>query len=96
MALFDLLGRSWCMGVLWQSVGVPYTFRELQELCDNISPTVLNTRIKDLCEVGLLERTIDGYILTNQGNKLIELLNPFDQYSANWAKEVFDYSNDSL
>src|SRR3546814_3778710 len=34
MALFDLLGRRWAMGVLWTlSEGGAMTFRELQERC---------------------------------------------------------------
>ena len=54
MALLDLLGRRWTMGVLWNlSKGGPCTFRELQERCEAISPTVLNSRLKELREVGL-------------------------------------------
>lgn len=97
MALFDLLGRTWCMGVIWQLQGGPYTFRELQERCGAISPSILNSRIKDLREAEILERTLDGYLLTERGNELGKLLAPFGQWSIHWAKEVFDYdySNDS-
>lgn len=90
MALFDLLGRAWAMGVIWQLQGGPYTFRELQSRCESISPTILNNRIKDLREAGIVERILEGYRLTEIGNELITILLPFADWSANWAKEVFN------
>jgi len=89
MALFDLLGRTWAMGVVWQLQNGPYTFRELQEKCESISPTILNGRIKELKKNDIVERTIDGYQLTKRGAKLIALLHPFGDWSREWAKEVF-------
>ena len=91
MALFDLLGRTWSMGVLWQLQGGPYTFRELQEKCETISPTILNSRIKDLREAEIAERTLKGYQLTKRGQKLIALIRPFGDWSREWAEEVFQY-----
>ena len=92
MAIFDLLGRTWAMGVLWQLQNGPYTFRELQEKCESISPTILNNRIKDLKKSGIVERTLTGYQLTKRGNKLIELLRPFGEWSKDWAKDVFNFT----
>lgn len=40
MALLDLLGRTWSLGVIWKLQGGPYTFRELQERCVSISPSI--------------------------------------------------------
>jgi DNA-binding HxlR family transcriptional regulator len=38
MALLDLLGRRWALGVLWNlSKGGPCTFRELQERCEGVA-----------------------------------------------------------
>jgi DNA-binding HxlR family transcriptional regulator len=91
MALFDLLGRTWAMGVIWQLQGGPYTFRALQERCESISPSMLNSRIKDLAEGGIVERTLDGYLLTGRGEELIEILLPFAGWSKTWAREVFNY-----
>lgn len=91
MALFDLLGRTWAMGVIWQLQQGPYTFRALQERCESISPSILNSRIKDLTEARIVERTLEGYQLTERGNELIKLLLPFGDWSLNWAEEVFDY-----
>lgn len=91
MALFDLLGRSWAMGVIWQLQNGPFTFRDLQEKCESISPSILNSRIKDLKKAGIVERTLDGYQLTKRGNKLIKILRPFGEWSSEWAKDVFDF-----
>ena len=92
MALFDLLGRTWALGVLWQLQDGPYTFRELQEKCESISPTMLNKRIKDLREADIAERTLNGYQLTTRGHTLITLIRPFGDWSRKWAKEVFHFT----
>ena len=92
MALFDLLGRTWAMGVLWQLQGGPYTFRALQDKCESISPSMLNSRIKDLREAELAERTLQGYQLTKRGETLIELLRPFGAWSREWAKDVYNFT----
>lgn len=94
MALFDLLGRTWALGVIWQLQGGPYTFRVLQERCDAISPSILNSRIKDLREADIAERTLNGYQLTDRGKKLIRLIRPFGDWSREWAKEVFSFPED--
>ncbi len=91
MALFDLVGRTWAMGVIWQLQNGPYTFRDLQARCESISPSILNSRIKDLREADIVERTLDGYQLTQRGDKLIELIKPFGNWSRDWAKDIFDY-----
>ncbi len=93
MALFDLLGRTWALGVLWQLQGGSCTFRQLQEKCESISPSVLNSRIKDLRDAKVVERTLDGYTLTERGHRLIKIIKPFGDWSREWAKEEFDYTD---
>lgn len=90
MALFDLIGRRWAMGVIWQLSNGPLTFSELQKRCDSISPTILSRRIKDLCEAMLVERTLDGYALTVQGQELFNILEPFKNWATNWSKKISD------
>ena len=70
MVLFDLLGRRWAMGILWHLSDANSTFRDLQTRCNSASPTVLNTRLKELRTVGLVERAADGYGLTNDSRAL--------------------------
>ncbi len=91
MALFDLLGRTWAMGVIWQLQNGPYTFRTLQEKCESISPTLLNSRIKELRETDIIERTLQGYQLTKRGHALIGIITPFGDWSREWASDVFQY-----
>lgn len=88
MALFDLLGRAWAMGVVWQLKDGPYTFRELQERCENVSPTLLNRRLKELRQVQLVEHGSQGYHLTEMGETLFEVLEPFERWSQTWAEEL--------
>jgi len=88
MAIFDLLGRRWAMGVVWQLSDGPHSFSELQSRCDSISPTILSTRIKDLAEAKILERTLDGYQLTRTGKELFVILEPFKDWALKWAKAV--------
>jgi DNA-binding HxlR family transcriptional regulator len=87
MALFDLLGRRWAMGVLWTLCKEgPCTFRELQHRCETISPTVLNSRLKELREAGLIEHDARGYGATAIGRELYHLLVPLGGWSKSWAK----------
>ncbi|KAB0670330.1 helix-turn-helix transcriptional regulator [Oryzomonas sagensis] len=90
-ALFDLLGRRWALGILWNLEKGPCTFRSLQEHCRDISPSILNSRIKDLREADLVEKTLDGYVLTRRGKELRDIILPLGKWSAVWSKEVFDY-----
>lgn len=89
MAIFDLLGRSWTIGILWHlSDGGDATFGELQQRCEAISPTVLTTRLKELRQAGLVERTEHGYSATCLGRELFEMLAPLGKWSRKWATQV--------
>ena len=92
MALFDLLGRRWAMGIIWNLAAGPTTFRALQtpvsRRSTTISPSILNARLKDLQEARLVERTLDGYALTPLGMELFPLIEPLDQWSLKWGKAL--------
>jgi len=90
MALFDLMGRRWAMGIIWELSGGPLSFTELQRKCDSISPTILSGRLKDLSEAGFLERVLDGYRLTNLGEKLFDILLPFRELVIEWEEMIED------
>lgn len=91
MALFDLLGRSWSMGIIWHLDKGASTFRKVQEYCENISPTTLNQRLKELTNACLIERTVDGYALTQHGKELYKFLEPLGQWtSEEWIKNFED------
>lgn len=87
MALLDLLGRTWSLGIIWNLSKQILTFRELQSRCDGISPTLLNTRLKELRVTNIIEKTGKGYALTIIGEKLLLLIYPM----GNWANEWRDH-----
>ncbi len=91
MAVFDLLGKRWSLGIIWQLGNNMLTFRELQQRCDSVSPGVLNTRIKELRTADIVYKAESGYALTNRGKDLLCRLKPLGEWSLSWAKEVYDY-----
>jgi DNA-binding HxlR family transcriptional regulator len=90
MAAFDLLGRRWLLRVLWELRSGAHTFRSLQAACERISPAVLNTRLRELREAQLVERSDEGYALTQLGRRLIEALAPLDAWAKRWSRALGD------
>lgn len=83
MRLLDLLGRRWTLRVLWELRDEALTFRALRERCEDLSPSVLNTRLAELREAGVIESADDGgYALTAAGRALLPSLASLDA----WAK----------
>ncbi|WP_428645435.1 winged helix-turn-helix transcriptional regulator [Roseibium sp.] len=86
MAMFDLLGRRWAMGVLWTlTERGPLTFRALQDACETISPAVLNARLKELRAAGFLTQGDGGYQVTDFGEEVYKALLPLSKVSKKWA-----------
>ena len=89
MALLDLLGRRWCLRILWELREEPLSFRALQRRCVPVSPSVLNQRLKELREAGLIEPNDgDGYGLSDRGRDLTAQFLPLHRFAENWAKEL--------
>jgi len=88
MALLDLIGRTWSLGIIWQLNHKVLTFRELQQRCDGISPTILNTRIKELRAVSIVTKEPNGYALTKIGEELMLVIYPLGDWSLNWQVEL--------
>lgn len=88
MALFDLLGRNWAMGVIWHLHDGASTFRNIQTYCESISPTILNKRLKELTMANLIEREVNGYKLTKKGEELYQMLSPLGKWAKGWAKSI--------
>lgn len=86
MVLLDLLGRRWCLRVLWELRAGPLNFRELRTRCAMLSPTILNTRLAELREAGIVELGADGYRLTEAGHDLGRVLLPFHHWAEKWAR----------
>lgn len=89
MALLDLLGRRWVMRIIWELRGEPLTFRELRGRCDEMSPTVLNQRLHDLREAGIVEQAEEGgYALSALGAGLLESMGPLLHWSEQWQRTL--------
>jgi DNA-binding HxlR family transcriptional regulator len=87
MALLDLLGRRWALRVLWElRDGASRTFRELQSRCGGVSSSVLNDRLRELREAGIvIALPAGGYELTAEGHELLRALAPLDVWAKRWA-----------
>ena len=89
MQVLDWLGRRWALRVLWELRDGALPFRALQERCDAVSPTVLNDRLWELREAGVVElQAGGGYVLTLEGDRLGRLLVPLNDWARDWARRV--------
>ena len=87
MALLDLLGRRWVLRILWELRDGPETFRGLRARCDDMSPSVLNARLRDLRSAGIVCVEGDaGYTLTSHGLELLQALQPLNHWAKAWAR----------
>jgi DNA-binding HxlR family transcriptional regulator len=87
MAALDLLGRRWALRVLWElRDGKARTFRDLRDRCDAMSTSVLNQRLAELKDAGLVQTGAGGYLLTRSGAELIDAIAPLDQWAKRWSQ----------
>lgn len=88
MVLLDALGQRWTLRILWELTPGPLSFRDLRERCDQLSPTVLNSRLKLLREMELVELVEGaGYRLTIPGQELGAKLLDLHHWAEHWAKD---------
>jgi DNA-binding HxlR family transcriptional regulator len=86
MALLDLLGRRWQLRVIWELSKQPLTFRDLRAACGDISPTILNTRLAELRDAGIVTLGGDGYALSAEGRALLAEFMGLHEWAERWAK----------
>ena|SRR5438445_7776058 len=87
MALLDLLGRRWSLRILWELREQALTSRALRAACDEASPTVLQARLSELRDAGLVELvSASGYRLTALGKELLETFLPLHRFAERWSK----------
>ena|SRR5579871_4356541 len=86
MALLDLLGRRWTLRIMWELRDGALTSRALRTACDEVSPTVLNERLKELREAGFVELGDGGYILTPLGRELNATSLPLYHFAERWSR----------
>lgn len=88
MALLDLASRRGLLRIVWELRNGPRKFRPLQEACGDISPSLLNRRIKELRDAALVELSIEGYGLTDLGNGLYRAFEPISVWANHWAESL--------
>lgn len=88
MAVLDLLGRRGALRVIWElRERGQLTFRALQEACET-NPGLLNTRLKELRALAIVDHADGGYVLTEQGRRLAKALQPLNRWSTEWAADL--------
>jgi DNA-binding HxlR family transcriptional regulator len=85
MALLDLLGRRAALRVLWELRSERLTFRGLEAAADT-NPSVLNTRLTELRDAGIVDHDGEGYGLTDHGRTLLDRLAPLNAWADAWAR----------
>ena len=84
MVALDLLGRRTALRVLWELRRDPLTFRALQDACET-NTRLLNTRLTELREAGLVGHAEGGYRLTDEGRRLSKALKPLSDWADQWG-----------
>lgn len=88
MAALDLLGRRWALRVIWELSRSPLGFRDLQRRCEQMSSSVLATRLEELVLAELVVTSGEGYRLTELGEELREALDPIHRWAARWQQTL--------
>lgn len=95
MAALDLLGRRWALRLLWELRDGPLGARALQKRCDNMSPSVLYTRLRELQEAQLVTQNSDErYSLTYLGASLATAIKPLDKWAQSWSQQLLSSSRE--
>jgi DNA-binding HxlR family transcriptional regulator len=83
----QLLHLRWVMRILWELRVGPMTFRMLQQACGDLSPTVINARLKTLRKARLLTHEADeGYRLSGPGLELLLAMKPLMAWAVRWHR----------
>ena len=88
MRLLDVLGKRWSLRILWELKDERLNFRDLQARCDDVSPTSLNQRLKDLRALQLIDLDETGFGYTPWGRELGEHLGRLNKWSEKWGKAL--------
>ena len=88
MLLLDVLGQRWSLRILWELKVGDVSFRQLRELCDDVSPTLLNRRLKEFRELKFVELDSSGFRLTGLGEELVTHFSMLDQWATDWSENL--------
>lgn len=95
MAALDLIGRHWALQIVWELSAENLGFRELQQRCKGISPTVLSRRLKELRTARVVETEPSGKnALTPLGADLFLSIGALKNWSRIWADSLMNERSD--
>ena len=88
MAALDVLGRRGALRIIWElRERGQLTFRALQEACET-NPGLLNTRLKELRGLAIVDHAAGGYVLTDHGRRLALAMGPLNRWAEDWAADL--------
>jgi DNA-binding HxlR family transcriptional regulator len=85
MVALDALSRRGALRILWELRGEALTFRALQAASET-NPGSLNTRLKELRALHIVDHSDGGYHLTDHGRSLMAALKPLQAWADDWAR----------
>ncbi len=87
MVLLDIVGQRWTLRILWELREGSLTFRALRQRCEEVSPTLLNGRLRALRELGVVGHGEEGYALTEAGSELKAQLVGLNRWAEKWIPQ---------
>ena len=85
-AVVDVLARRGVLPVLETLAGGSASFRRLEQRVGVVTGSVLQQRLKDLRQLGVVEVAENGeYRLSAEGRQLLGILDRLDGWAQDWA-----------
>jgi DNA-binding HxlR family transcriptional regulator len=84
-ATASIVGNKWTALILKDLVASPVRFCELEKSVEGINPRILTQRLEYLSLNNIVERTKDGYSLTDKGRDLIPVLKQMAAWGAKYS-----------
>lgn len=83
----DMLGGKWKTVLLAHLKQGTHRYVELKRLVPTLSDKMLTQRLRELVELGFVERTGDGYALSERGRSLAPVLEALHAWGTRVATE---------
>lgn len=88
MQVLDLFGKKWILRLMWELQIDVRGFRELRRICDDIPPTTLSKRLKELEHAGLVYKNEqDKWQISELGKSLEPTLTKLNHWANEWSEK---------
>lgn len=86
MQILELFSKKWVLRLLWELQNDVRGFRELRRICDDIPPTTLSKRLKELEQSQLIHKNAqEKWEITPLGRSLEPTLLQLNVWADDWA-----------